>query len=104
MSAISKSVRAFVAIAMFSTVASAQAGMGPCMAMPMMPGAGGAGCGEQAAPRDRVQACPVQDERSAQEAGCASNAQFASTLGEMAAGGIGIARTVIGAIFGATEK
>lgn len=100
MSAMSKSVKTLVLLAILSA-GSAQAGPGPCMPMQFMSGDSGCG-GAQAAPASQ-QACAVPGARSEQETGCSSG-DMAGTLGNMAAGGMNIAMTVIGAIFGAPAK
>lgn len=94
MNALTKSAAALAAVALFAAAAPAQA----CMPMMMMSGAGAPSCNSQPAPQ--VQACPVPEERAAQASDCAGNAQMAGMMGEMAAGGMGIAMAVIGALFG----
>ncbi|NTV93957.1 MAG: hypothetical protein HGA75_00885, partial [Thiobacillus sp.] len=100
MNALTKSAAALAAVALFSSVAPAQAGMGPCMPMMMMSGGGASGCNNQPAPQEKTQACPVPEKEGAQASGCAGNAQMAGMMGDMAANGMGIAMAVMGAIFG----
>lgn len=116
MNAMSKSVKAFVVIAALSA-GSAMAGQGGCMPMsmpmkmpmqmqmpmqmPMMQGASGCGGTEAAA----QQACPLREARAEQDEGCGGNGQdMSSKIGSLAAGGMNIAMTVIGSIFGTPAK
>lgn len=100
MSAISKSATAFVLVAALSA-GTALAGPMSCLPMQMMM-PGSSGCASQAAPQG--QACPVPNENQAQES-CAGNGQdMGGTMASMASGGMNIAMTVIGAIFGTPAR
>ncbi|MDD4881368.1 MAG: hypothetical protein PHX10_07320 [Gallionellaceae bacterium] len=113
MSAISKTVKTFALLAALSA-GSAMAGPGGCMPMampmqmPMMPMSmmqGGSGCGNSGAQLDSQQACQVREANASQEAGCNGNGQdLSSRMGSMAAGGMNIAMTVIGSIFGSPAR
>ncbi|TCJ18180.1 hypothetical protein EZJ19_02790 [Parasulfuritortus cantonensis] len=99
MNAPSKSVAALAAATLLSATVPAQAAMGPCMPM-MMFGAGAPACNSQPAPQERNQACAVPQENAGPARGCAGNPQMGAMMGDMAAGGMGIAMAVMGAIFG----
>lgn len=108
MSAISKTVKAFALIAALSA-GSAMAGQGSCMPMampmpmpmPMMQGA--SGCGNSGVSQDSEQACQVREANASQDAGC-NGQDLSSRMGSMAAGGMNIAMTVIGSIFGSPAR
>jgi len=112
MSAISKSIKLFALVAALSA-GSAMAGQGSCMPMsmpmqmpmqmPMMQGA--SGCAGAEANQTGPQSCPLQDAKAQQDQGCAGNGGgLSAKLGDMASGGMNIAMTVIGSIFGSPAK
>lgn len=95
MNALTKSAAALATVTLFAAAAHAQAGMGPCMPM-MMSGTVMPSCNSQPAP----QTCPLPEAGVAKASDCAGNARMAGMPGGMAAGGMGIAMAVIGALFG----
>lgn len=102
MNALPKFAAVLAAMALFSSALPAQAAMGPCMAM-MTPG-GGPACSGRPASAESPEACPAAQGQTDKAPACGGSPQMAGMMGNMAAGGMGIAMAVMGAIFGTPQE
>ncbi|MFZ5483911.1 MAG: hypothetical protein ACOZB0_06745 [Pseudomonadota bacterium] len=103
MKASQKTIAVLATLMTMSASTSALAGLGPCPS-PARPPIEADACQPPLPAPVAPRACPAPaPEATGPGAGCGGNAALMGRLGEMAAGGMGIAMTVMGALFGAPE-
>lgn len=103
MNASQKTFAVLATLMTLSATTPALAGLGPCPSQPR-PAIEAGTCQTPLPAPVTPRACPAPaQEAAAPGTGCGGNAAMMGRLGEMAAGGMGIAMTVMGALFGTPE-